>query len=134
MFAWNYIVWNGKKSRVVVYRGIYWMFWKPNISYISDIIIREKVDTTMQGRVFSLQGMITQALTPLGFLMGGMLADYIFEPFMKKMSLHKNMITFLVGRQSGSGIGLIFVIAGVTGTVALTIMKCNPAIKQLDQL
>lgn len=46
--------------------------------------------------------MITQALTPLGFLMGGMLADYIFEPFMKKMSLHQNMITFLVGRQSGS--------------------------------
>ena len=32
MFAWNYIVWNGKKSRVVVYRGIYWMFWKPNLA------------------------------------------------------------------------------------------------------
>ena len=87
----------------------------------------------MQGRVFSLQGMITQALTPLGFLMGGMLADYIFEPFMKKMSLHQNMIIFLVGRQSCSGIGLIFVIAGVIGIVTLTIMKCNPAIKQLDE-
>lgn len=109
-------------------------FGSPIYHTYQTIIIREKVDTTMQGRVFSLQGMITQALTPLGFLMGGMLADYIFEPFMKKMSLHKNMITFLVGRQSGSGIGLIFVIAGVIGIVTLTIMKCNPAIKQLDQL
>lgn len=116
---------------IVVFIGC---FGSPIYHTYQTIIIREKVDTTMQGRVFSLQGMITQALTPLGFLMGGMLADYIFEPFMKKMPLHKNMITFLVGRQSGSGIGLIFVIAGVTGIVALTIMKCNPAIKQLDQL
>ena len=78
----------------------------------------------------------TQQFLPLAPIVGGevVASDYIFEPFMKKMSLHKNMITFLVGRQSGSGIGLIFVIAGVTGTVALTIMKCNPAIKQLDQL
>ena len=116
---------------IVVFIGC---FGSPIYHTYQTIIIREKVDTTMQGRVFSLQGMITQALTPLGFLMGGMLADYIFEPFMKKMSLHKNMITFLVGRQSGSGIGLIFVIAGVIGIVTLTIMKCNPAIKQLDQL
>ena len=31
----------------------------------------------MQGRVFSLQGLITQALTPLGFLGGGIMADYM---------------------------------------------------------
>ena len=87
----------------------------------------------MQGRVFSLQGMITQALTPLGFLGGGMLADYIFEPLTKKMFLGKNIITFFVGRQNGSGIGLIFVIAGLVGIAALTILKCNPAIKELEQ-
>lgn len=62
-----------------------------------------------------------------------MLADYVFEPFMKKMYSKRNIITFLVGRQNGSGIGLIFVLAGVTGIIVLTIMKCNPAIKQLDQ-
>ena len=77
--------------------------------------------------------MITQALTPLGFLGGGILADYVFEPFMKKMYSKRNIITFLVGRQNGSGIGLIFVLAGVTGIIVLTIMKCNPAIKQLDR-
>ena len=108
-------------------------FGSPIYHTYQTIIIREKVDTSMQGRVFSLQGMITQALTPLGFLGGGMLADYIFEPFMEKMSLSKNIITFLVGRQNGSGIGLIFVLAGLTGIAALTILKCNPAIKQLDQ-
>ena len=108
-------------------------FGSPIYHTYQTIIIREKVDTSMQGRVFSLQGMITQALTPLGFLGGGMLADYIFEPFMEKISLSKNIITFLVGRQNGSGIGLIFVLAGLTGIAALTILKCNPAIKQLDQ-
>lgn len=108
-------------------------FGSPIYHTYQTVIIREKVDTSMQGRVYSLQGMITQALTPLGVLMGGMLADYVFEPFMKKMSFRKNIITFLVGRQNGSGIGLIFVLAGLAGIIVLTIMKCNPAIKQLDQ-
>ena len=44
------------------------------------IIIREKVDPSMQGRVFSLRS-LTQALTPLGFLMGGILADYASVSF-----------------------------------------------------
>ena len=94
---------------IVVFIGC---FGSPIYHTYQTIIIREKVDASMQGRVFSLQGMITQALTPLGFLGGGMLADYIFEPLMKKMFLGKNIITFFVGRQNGSGIGLIFVIAG----------------------
>lgn len=48
------------------------------------IIIREKVDPSMQGRVFSLQGMITQALTPLGFLMGGILTRLCFRIFLSR--------------------------------------------------
>ena len=115
---------------IVVFIGC---FGSPIYHTYQTIIIREKVDASMQGRVFSLQGMITQALTPLGFLGGGMLADYIFEPLMKKMFLGKNIITFFVGRQNGSGIGLIFVIAGLVGIAALTILKCNPAIKELVQ-
>ena len=115
---------------IVVFIGC---FGSPIYHTYQTIIIREKVDASMQGRVFSLQGMITQALTPLGFLGGGMFADYIFEPLMKKMFLGKNIITFFVGRQNGSGIGLIFVIAGLVGIAALTILKCNPAIKELEQ-
>lgn len=115
---------------IVVFIGC---FGSPIYHTYQTIIIREKVDTSVQGRVFSLQGMITQALTPLGFFGGGMLADYVFEPFIRKMSSNRNIITFLVGRQNGSGIGLIFVLAGLTGMIALTIMKCHPAIKQLDQ-
>ena len=115
---------------IVVFIGC---FGSPIYHTYQTIIIREKVDASMQGRVFSLQGMITQALTPLGFLGGGMLADYIFESLMKKMFLGKNIITFFVGRQNGSGIGLIFVIAGLVGIAALTILKCNPAIKELEQ-
>lgn len=115
---------------IVVFIGC---FGSPIYHTYQTIIIREKVDASMQGRIFSLQGMITQALTPLGFLGGGMLADYIFEPLMKKMFLGKNIITFFVGRQNGSGIGLIFVIAGLVGIAALTILKCNPAIKELEQ-
>ena len=59
------------------------------------IIIREKIDTSMQGRVFSLQGMVTQALTPLGFLMGGRLADYASVSFYHCETLFFNVWRYL---------------------------------------
>ena len=49
----------------------------------------------MQGRVFSLQGMITQALTPLGFLMGGILADYASVSFYHGETLFFNVWIYL---------------------------------------
>lgn len=49
----------------------------------------------MQGRVFSLQGMITQALTPLGFLMGGILADYASVSFYHCETLFFNVWRYL---------------------------------------
>ena len=59
------------------------------------IIIREKVAPSMQGRIFSLQGMITQALTPLGFLMGGILADYASVSFYHGETLFFNVWIYL---------------------------------------
>ncbi len=59
------------------------------------IIIREKVDPSMQGRIFSLQEIITQALTPLGFLMGGILADYASMSFYHCETLFFNVWRYL---------------------------------------
>lgn len=87
------------------------------------VILREKVPVTMQGRVFALQGVITEILTPLGYISGAFLADYVFEPFMAGTGRKIWILTALVGEGDGSGIGLIFVMAGVAGMVILTVLK-----------
>lgn len=114
---------------VVVFAGC---FGAPVYQTYQTVIIREKVDVSMQGRVFSLQGMITGMLTPLGYFMGAVLADYVFEPFMEKIGSEINILRFLVGEGKGSGIGLIFVVAGILGIILLSVLKRSGGIRTLE--
>lgn len=107
-------------------------FGAPVYQIYQTVIIREKVDVAMQGRIFSLQGMITGMLAPLGYFTGAMLADYIFVPFMNENGSIQNILYALVGEGNGSGIGLIFVIAGISGIIILTILRRNKMIRGLD--
>ena len=46
-------------------------------------ILLEDVPVNIQGRMFAMKGMLTQILTPIGYFLGAIMADYLFEPFMK---------------------------------------------------
>lgn len=102
-------------------RGIWWWcivvfmgcFGSPVYQTYQTVILRENVPVSMQGRVFSLQGMITQSLTPVGCFVGALLADYIFEPFMRTMGFFQKICGGVVGQGKGAGMGLMFVLAGI---------------------
>lgn len=116
---------------VVVFFGC---FGSPIYSTYQTVILREKVPTSMQGRMFSLQGMITGMLAPVGYLSGALLADYICEPFMQKNDKVQQLLSVFVGQGKGSGIGLIFVAAGLTGILFLVVLSQNRKIKELDEV
>ena len=116
---------------VVVFFGC---FGAPIYSTYQTVILREKVPTSMQGRMFSLQGMITGMLAPVGYLSGALLADYICEPFMQKNGNVQQLLSVFVGQGKGSGIGLIFVAAGLTGILFLVVLSQNRKIKELDEV
>lgn len=107
-------------------------FGSPIYSTYQTIILREKVPTSMQGRIFSLQGMITGMLAPVGYLAGALLADYICEPFMQKNGKVQQFLSVFVGQGKGSGIGLIFVAAGITGILFLVVLSQIRKIKELE--
>lgn len=107
-------------------------FGAPIYSTYQTVILREKVSIDMQGRIFSLQGMITGMFSPIGYLGGAFLADYIFEPFMQEDGKVQRMLSVIVGSGKGAGIGLIFVAAGFTGIILLAILSQNKKIKELD--
>lgn len=95
-------------------------------------ILRERVAVEVQGKLFALRGMIGNLLTPLGYFLGAILADYIFEPFMKGSSSVKQALSHIVGDGAGSGISLIFIIAGLTGFILTLILRNNKYIKELN--
>ncbi len=79
------------------------------------VFMREQVPLEMQGRVFSAESTLKNCAIPLGLFLGGLLADHVFEPFMKSDSaLQRQLIPFF-GSSAGAGIALQFIIAGVLG-------------------
>lgn len=115
---------------VVVFIGC---FGAPVYQTYQSVILRESVPVAMQGRIFSLQGMITQSLAPLGYLIGAVLADYIFEPFMQNTGTLQTICSKIVGAGKGSGMGLMFVIAGAVGIIIILFLKNNYNIKELEK-
>ena len=115
---------------IVVFLGC---FGAPIYQTYQTVILREKVPISMQGRIFSLQGMITSSLTPLGCLLGAVLADYVFEPFMQNTGNVQKIIGRIVGTGKGAGMGLMFAAAGLIGIIVIIILGNNSYIKRLDK-
>lgn len=115
---------------IVVFFGC---FGAPIYQTYQTVILREKVPISIQGRIFSLQGMITSSLTPLGCLLGAVLADYVFEPFMQNTGNVQKIIGRIVGTGKGAGMGLMFVVAGAIGIIMIIILGNNSYIKRLDK-
>ncbi|MBR2549344.1 MAG: MFS transporter [Clostridiales bacterium] len=80
-------------------------------------ILRGKVPIEMQGRVFSAHDTIMNCTNPLGLLLSGFLADYVFEPFMKTESPLQSFLAGFFGDGTGSGIAVMFFTVGVIGMV-----------------
>jgi MFS family permease len=104
----------------------------PFLSANLTAIMRTKVPVEMQGRVFSARDTIQYSTIPLGLLLGGLLADHIFEPFMAVTSPIQQVLAFVFGNGKGSGIALMFFIVGIVGCVSSFMCLKNPAYRELE--
>ena len=79
------------------------------------VLMREAVPVELQGRVFSARDTLQNGCIPLGLLLGGPLADHVFEPFMRHASPVHQWLSGFWGTGSGAGIALLFLLTGLTG-------------------
>ena len=78
---------------------------------------RTIIPLELQGRAFAVKYAVQSGAIPIGMLAGGLLADYVFEPFMEQPL---PLLSNIFGVGNGTGMALIFFISGVIG-VALSI-------------
>jgi len=83
----------------------------------SQAIWQAKVEPDLQGRVFSARLLIAQVSGPASMLLGGLLADHVFEPAMMTDGSLASLFGGLVGTGPGAGMSLIFVITGILGVL-----------------
>lgn len=96
------------------------------------VIMREKVPIEMQGRVFSAKDTLQNCTIPLGLFLGGILADYVFEPFMAAESPVQKILSYVFGSGNGSGIAVIFFCVGILGIIISLSQLCKPIYKDLN--
>lgn len=58
----------------------------PFIGAGQNVILYSTVPSEIQGRVFAVRNALQYCTIPMGILLSGYLADYVFEPFMKNNS------------------------------------------------
>ena len=97
-----------------------------------DILMREKVRLEMQGRVFSAKSTLQNFTIPPALLLGGLLADTVFEPFMTAASPAQRVLSGLFGTGKGAGIGLMFFVIGITGMLVSFTRLRKPVYRELD--
>jgi len=90
----------------------------PTASGSSHSIWQAKIPAAVQGRVFAARIMIGQIGGAIAIPIGGVMADRVFEPLMTGNSALARALTPLVGAGPGAGMGLMFVLFGILGTVA----------------
>ncbi len=98
-----------------------------------DILMREKVPAEMQGRVFSAKSTLQNFTIPPALLLGGLLADTVFEPFMLADSPVQRVLSGLAGTGKGAGIGLMFLAVGIAGMLISFTRLRKPVYRELDR-
>ncbi len=84
-----------------------------------DVIFRKTIPEAMQGRIFSCRNTLQFFTIPVGFFLGGLLVDKVFEPFMAKTVNERMHLLFGTGK--GSGSAFLFFCIGIAGVAVCVI-------------
>ena len=95
----------------------------PFIEASQNTILYRKIPAVMQGRVFAVRNAIQYSTIPVGIILGGWLADYVFEPFMVSGNRLEEMLEIIVGDSAGSGMAAMFLCTGICG-FTVSIASC----------
>jgi MFS family permease len=98
----------------------------------NQVLWQTKVEPENQGRVFAAQQMIASIATPLAYLLAGPLAERIFEPWIVSGSTLSLQLTSLIGSGTGRGIGLMFILMGLTKIIVSLFGYLNPRVRLIE--
>lgn len=81
-----------------------------------DVILRTTIPVDMQGRVYSCRNTLQFFTIPVGFFLGGLLVDQVFEPIMAGEPAD-SWLAVLFGTGKGSGAAIMMFVLGLAGAV-----------------
>lgn len=115
------------------FAGLAASFPIPFINAGQMVILYKEVPQEMQGRIFAVRNALQFSTIPLGILLGGFLADYVFEPFMITGNAFAGILQIIVGEGAGSGMAVMFLCTGILGALFSLISYRQKDIRELEK-
>lgn len=96
-----------------------------------DAVFRLTIPETIQGRVFAARNTFQFFTIPAGYFLGGLLVDWLFEPFMASQGTD-SIFASLFGTGKGSGAACFFCILWAMGSGACLLFRGDKAIWSVE--
>jgi MFS family permease len=112
--------------------GFMMFVFMPAVQIAAEVLIRKNLANEVQGRAFGLIGFITQMGYIFAYIISGVLADYVFEPFMSGNSLLAIKIGEVIGAGAGRGDALLILIAGMALAIIGIVVSRLKSVKTLE--
>ncbi|QSQ18816.1 MFS transporter [Pyxidicoccus parkwayensis] len=108
------------------------VFTFPLTSACNQFIWQTKVPPELQGRVAALRRVVFQAMALSVSLVGGVLADKVFEPLMAHDGALAGSVGRVIGTGQGRGVALMFLILSVLVLVNVAVMLMSPRTRNVE--
>lgn len=96
-----------------------------------DVLLRLNIPVELQGRIYSVRNAFQFFTIPIGYLLGGIFVDKIFEPLMSAQKADSFLVRIL-GSGKGSGAALLFLLIGFIGVFICLLFQKNKKIWELE--
>lgn len=107
-----------------------WLFI-PVMNTNLDALLRVTIPVEMQGRVYAARNTLQFFTIPLGYALGGVLVDQVFEPLMAGQA-GAGPLTALVGSGKGSGAALLFLFLAALGVATCLVFRADGQLWALE--
>ncbi len=97
-----------------------------------DSINRSMIPASMQGRIYAARNAFQFFTIPVGYFLGGLLVDRVFEPIMAAQG-GESVLVRLFGSGKGSGAAFLFAVLWLSGIAVCLIFRADKQIEKLNE-
>lgn len=134
IFCGLFIVMSGVNQSLIITGGGIFLFFMclPFMNTSAEVMIRVSIPNEMQGRVWGMISLLTQAGTVIAYALCGILADYVFEPLFMEGGLLEGSVGRIIGTGQGRGIGFLLILAGIGMAATAIAIGRNKQIRKIQ--
>ena len=117
---------------VIIISGFLFFATLPYATTCIDVLIRKSIDNEKQGRAWGLISLISQLGFVVAYVLGGVLADYVFNPALVEGGALADTVGKIIGTGETRGIGFLIILSGLGLIITALFVSKSKSIREME--